>query len=164
MYFLCLVIGPKIPTDVPTRVLSSKITLRWPHKERKPPTRAFLTPKVQTFTKSPSDNLLQSNQPPPCWLRKKSVSKQNVLLRQKKTAAAGKKATAATTTTTEAETLNNLFQLEQNVHHELNLQLRALEMKKAHLANQLATRKRAVEQAQRLAEAKRKVAKMQAEI
>ena len=162
-------IGPKIPTDAPIRVFSSKITLRWPHKEIKPPTRAFLTPKVQTFTKSPSDNLLQSNQPPPSWLRKKSVSKQNVLLRQKKTAAAGKKATAATTTTTEAETLNNLFQLEdnqleQNVHHELNLQLRALEMKKAHLANQLATRKRAAEQAQRLAEAKRKVAEMQAEI
>ena len=86
----------------------------------------------------------------------------------KKAAAAGKKA-AATTTTTEAETLNNLFQLEddqleQNAHHELNLQLRALEMKKAHLANQLATRKRAAEQAQRLAEAKHKVAEMQAEI
>jgi hypothetical protein len=37
-------------------------------------------------------------------------------------------------------------------------------MKKAHLANQLASRKRAAEQAQRLAEAKRKVAEMQAEI
>ncbi|KAG2636735.1 hypothetical protein PVAP13_2NG160203 [Panicum virgatum] len=162
---------PKIPTDAPTRVLSSKITLLWPHKERKPPTRALLTPKVQTFTKSPSDNLLQSNQFPPSWLRKKSVPKQNVLLRQKKATAANKKAAAAatTTTTTEAETLNNLFQLEdnqleQNVHHELNLQLRALEMKKAHLANQLATKKRAAEQAQRLTEAKCKVAEMQAEI
>ena len=85
-YFLysLSVIVPKIPTDTPTRVLSSKITLRWPHKERKPPTRAPLTPKVQTFTKSPSDNLLQSNQPLPSRLRKKSVSKQNVLLRQKR--------------------------------------------------------------------------------
>ena len=87
----------------------------------------------------------------------------------KKAATAGKKAAATTTTTTEAETLNNLFQLEddqleQNAHHELNLQLRALEMKKAHLANQLATRKRAAKQAQRLAEAKRKIAEMQAEI
>ena len=82
----------------------------------------------------------------------------------KKAAAAGKK--AATTTTTEAETQNNLFQLEddqleQNAHHELNLQLRALEMKKAHLANQLATRKRAAEQAQRLVETKHKVAEIQ---
>ena len=68
----------------------------------------------------------------------------------KKAAAAGKNAAAAATT--EAETLNNLSQLEddqleQNAHHELNLQLRALEMKKAHLASQLATKKRAAEQA-----------------
>ena len=71
-------------------------------------------------------------------------------IRAKKTAAAGKKAAAAAATTTEAETLNNSSQLEddqleQNAHHELNLQLRALEMKKAHLANQLASRKRAAE-------------------
>ena len=70
----------------------------------------------------------------------------------KKAAAAGKKAAAATTTT-ETETLNNLSQLEddqleQNAHHELNLQLRSLEMKKAHLASQLTTKKRAAEQAQ----------------
>ena len=78
----------------------------------------------------------------------------------KKAAAAGKKAAAASvaakeaaaaTTTAEAETLNSLSQLEddqleQNLHDELNLELRALEMKKAHLANQLATRKRAAEQ------------------
>jgi len=61
----------------------------------------------------------------------------------KKAAAAGKKTATATTTTTETETLNNLYhleddQLEQNAHHELNLQLRTLEMKKAHLASQLA--------------------------
>ena len=55
-------------------------------------------------------------------------------------------------------------QLEQNAHHELNLQLCALEMKKAHLASQLATKKRAAEQAQRLAEAKRRVAEMQVEV
>ena len=64
-------------------------------------------------------------------------------IQAKKAAAAGKKAAAATTTTTETETLNNLSQLEddqleQNAHHELNLQLRTLEMKKAHLASQLA--------------------------
>ena len=101
----------------------------------------------------------------------------------KKAAAAGKKAAAAsaaakeaaaaatrtTTITTEAETLKNLSQheddqLEQNLHDELNLELRALEKKKTHLANQLATRKRAAEQAQKLAEAKRRVTKMQAEI
>ena len=68
-------------------------------------------------------------------------------IQAKKTAAADKKVAAAATTT-EAETLNNSSQLEddqfeQNAHHELNLQLRALEMKKAHLANQLASRKRA---------------------
>jgi len=50
------------------------------------------------------------------------------------------------------------------LHDELNLELRALEVKKAHLANQLATRKRAAEQTQKLAEAKRKVAEMQTEI
>jgi len=50
------------------------------------------------------------------------------------------------------------------LHNELNLELRALEMKKAHLANQLVTRKRAAEQAQKLAEAKRRVAEMRAEI
>ena len=98
----------------------------------------------------------------------------------KKAAAAGKKAAAASAaskkaaaasaaTTAEAETLNNLSQLEddqleQNLHNELNLELRALEMKKAHLANQLATRKRAAEQTQKLAKAKRRVAEMQAEI
>ena len=98
----------------------------------------------------------------------------------KKAAAAGKKAAAASAaskkaaaasaaTTAEPETLNNLSQLEddqleQNLHNELNLELRALEMKKAHLANQLATRKRAAEQTQKLVEAKRKVAEMQAEI
>ena len=65
---------------------------------------------------------------------------------------AKKAAAAVATTTTEDETLNNFsqpedVQLEQNMHNELNLQLRALEMKKAHLANQLATRKRAAEQA-----------------
>ena len=65
----------------------------------------------------------------------------------KKAAAAGKKAAAAATTTTGTETLNNLYQLEQNAHHELNLQLRALETKKAHLASQLATKRRAAEQA-----------------
>ena len=137
-------------------------------QRKKPPTRAFLTPKVQTFTKSPSDNLLQSNQLSPSWLRKKSVSKLNVLFRPKRLWQQAKKAAAAATTT-EAETLNNSSQLEddqleQNAHHELNLQLRALEMKKAHLANQLVSRKRAAEQAQRLAEAKRKVIEMQAEI
>ena len=90
-------------------------------------------------------------------------------IQAKKAAVAGKKAASAATTTTETETLNNLYQLEddqleQNAHHELNLQLRALEMKKAHLASQLATKKRAAEQAQRLAEAKRRVAEMQAEV
>ena len=110
------------------------------------------------------------NEPTPAQLAEKEKCIQaERAIEAKKAATAGKKAAAATTTTTEAETLNNLFQLEdnqleQNVHHELNLQLRALEMKKAHLANQLATRKRAAEQAQRLAEAKRKVAEMQAEI
>jgi len=96
--------------------------------------------------------------------------------KQKKAAAAGKKAAASkkaaaasAATTAEAETLNNLSQLEddqleQNLHSELNLELRALEMKKAHLVNQLATRKRAAEQTQKLVEAKRKVAEMQAEI
>jgi len=83
--------------------------------------------------------------------------------------AASAAAAAAATTTAEAETLNSLSQLEddqleQNLHDELNLELRALEMKKAHLANQLATRKRAAEQTQKLAEAKRRVAEMQAEI
>ena len=99
----------------------------------------------------------------------------------KKAAAAGKKAAAASaaakeaaaaatrTTTIKAETLNNLSQheddqLEQNLHDELNLELQALEKKKTHLANQLATRKRAAEQAQKLAEAKHRVAEMQAEI
>ena len=71
-------------------------------------------------------------------------------IQAKKTAVVGKKAATAAATTTEAETLNNSSQLEddqleQNTHHELNLQLRALEMKKAHLANQLASRKRAAE-------------------
>ena len=70
----------------------------------------------------------------------------------KKAAAVSKKAAAASAATTaEPETLNNLSQLEndqleQNLYNELNLELRALEMKKAHLANQLATRKRAAEQ------------------
>ena len=98
----------------------------------------------------------------------------------KKAAAAGKKAATASAanenaeaasaaTIAEAETLNNLSQLEddqleQNLHNDINLELRALEMKKAHLANQLATRKRAAEQTQKLAEAKRRVAEMQAEI
>ena len=80
-------------------------------------------------------------------------------LQAKKAAVAKKKAAAASqsqkeaaaATTTEAETQNNLSQLEddqleQNLHDELNLELRALEMKKAHLANQLATKKRAAEQ------------------
>ena len=86
------------------------------------------------------------------------------------TSAVSKKAaTASTATTAEAETLNNLSQLEndqleQNLHNDLNLELRALEMKKAHLANQLATRKRAAEQTQKLAEAKRRVTEMQAKI
>ena len=84
-------------------------------------------------------------------------------------AASKKAAVASAATTAEPETLNNLSQLEndqleQNLYNELNLELRALEMKKAHLANQLATRKRAAEQTQKLAEAKRKVAEMQAEI
>jgi len=65
-------------------------------------------------------------------------------IQAKKAAAAGKKAAAAATTT-ETETLNisqlEDDQLEQNAHHELNLQLRALEMKKAHLASQLATKR-----------------------
>ena len=79
------------------------------------------------------------------------------------------KKAAAAAITAEAETQNSLSQLEddqleQNLHNELNLELRALEMKKAHLDNQLATRKRADEQAQKLAEAKRRVAEIQAEI
>ena len=76
---------------------------------------------------------------------------------------------AAAAITAEAEIQNSLSQLEddqleQSLHNELNLELHTLEMKKAHLANQLATRKRAAEQAQKLAEAKRKVAEMQVEI
>ena len=80
-----------------------------------------------------------------------------------------KEAAAAAAITAEAEIQNSLFQLEddqleQSLHNELNLELHTLEMKKAHLANQLATRKRAAEQAQKLAEAKRRVAEIQAEI
>jgi len=65
------------------------------------------------------------------------------------------KEAAAAAATAEAETQNNLSQhevdqSEQNLHDELNLDLRALEMKKAHLANQLATKKRAAEQAQKI--------------
>ena len=76
---------------------------------------------------------------------------------------------AAAAATAETETQNNLSQHEDNqpeqiLHDELNLELRALEMKKAHLANQLATKKRAAEQTQKLAEAKRRIAEMQAEI
>ena len=136
-------------------------------------------PKVLTFTKSPSDNPpneLTSTQ----LIEKEKRIQAERAIEAKKAAAAGKKAAAASAanknaaaasaaTIAEAETLNNLSQLEddqleQNLHNELNLELRALEMKKAHLANQLATRKRAAEQTQKLAEAKRKVAEMQTEI
>jgi len=109
-------------------------------------------------------------EPTPAQLAEKEKRTQaERAIQAKKAAAASKKAAAVATTTTEDETLNNFSQpeddqLEQNMHNELNLQLRALEMKKAHLANQLVSRKRAAEQAQRLAEAKRKVAEMQAEI
>src|SRR6185503_14450537 len=97
-------------------------------------------------------------EPTPAQLAEKEKRTQaERAIQAKKAAAAGKKAAAATTTTTEDEALNNFpqpedVQLEQNMHNELNLQLRALEMKKAPLANQLASRKRAAEQAQRLAE------------
>ena len=109
--------------------------------------------------------------------QEKHAQAQHALQAKKKTAVANKKAAAASQSqkeaaaaaTTEAETQNNLSQheddqLEQNLHDELNLELRALEMKKAHLANQLATKKRAAEQAQKLAIAKHRVAEIQAEI
>ena len=88
-------------------------------------------------------------EPTPAQLaeKEKRVQAERAIEAKKKAAAAGKKAAAAAATTTGTETLNNLYQLEQNAHHELNLQLRALEMKKAHLASQLATKKRAAEQA-----------------
>ena len=59
---------------------------------------------------------------------------------------------AAAAATAEAKTQNNLSQHEDNqpeqiLHDELNLELRAPEMKKSHMANQLATKKRAAEQA-----------------
>ena len=87
----------------------------------------------------------------------------------KKAAAASAAAKEAAATATEEEMQNDLSQHEgdqpeQNLHDELNLELRALEMKKAHLANQLETKKRAAEQAQKLADAKRRVAEMRAEI
>ena len=161
-------IGSKIPTDAPTCVLSSKITLRWLHKEKKTTNQGAPDAEGSNLHEVP---IGQSPpiEPTPAQLAEKEKRVQaERAIEAKKAAAAGKKAAAATTTT-EAETLNNLFQLEddqleQNAHHELNLQLRALEMKKAHLANQLATRKRAAEQAQRLAEAKHNVVEMQAKI
>jgi len=55
-------------------------------------------------------------------------------------------------------------QRDQALHDELTLELRELERMKTHLAAQLATRKRAADQAQTLADAKRKVAEMQPEI
>ena len=66
-------IKPKIPTDAPTRVLSSKITLRWPHQRGKPPTRALQTPKVPTLMMSRLDNPRQLNQPLHNWLSRRSV-------------------------------------------------------------------------------------------
>ena len=98
---------------------------------------------------------------------------EQLALQAKKVAAANKKTTAASEAekrqqrqqqpklkhrTTLSRHENN--QPEQILHDELNLELQALEMKKAHLANQLATKKRAAEQAQKLAEAKCRVAEM----
>ena len=99
----------------------------------------------------------------------KKVAAVSAVSKKATAASATAKEAAAAAITAEAETQNSLSQLEddqleQNLHNELNLELHTLEMKKAHLANQLATRKRAAEQAQKLAEAKRKVAEMQAEI
>ena len=142
-------IGSKIPTDAPTCVLSSKITLRWLHKEKKTTNQGVPNAEGSNLHEVP---IGQSPpiEPTPAQLAEKEKRVQaERAIQAKKAAAAGKKAAAAaTTTTTETETLNNLSQLEddqleQNAHHELNLQLRALEMKKAHLASQLATKKRA---------------------
>ena len=103
--------------------------------------------------------------------KEKRIQAERAIEAKKATAASAtaKEAAAAAAITAEAETQNSLSQLEddqleQNLHNELNLELRALEMKKAHLANQLATRKRTAEQAQKLAEAKRIVVEMQTEI
>ena len=106
-------IEPKIPTDVPTRVLSSKITLRSPHKERKPPTRGASDAEGSNFHEVP---IGQSRpiEPTPAQLAEKEKRIQvERAIEAKKAAAAGKKA-AATTTTTETETLNNLYQLEDD--------------------------------------------------
>jgi len=102
--------------------------------------------------------------------KEKRIQAERAIEAKKATAAsATAKEAAAAAITAEAETQNSLSQLEddqleQNLHNELNLELRALEMKKAHLANQLATRKRTAEQAQKLAEAKRRVVEIQTEI
>ena len=94
-----------------------------------------------------------------------AIEAKKAVVAGKKAAAASAAAKEAAATTTEEEMKNDLSQHEgdqpeQNLHDDLNLELRALEMKKAHLANQLAIKKRAAEQAQKLADAKRRVAEI----
>ena len=144
----------QIPTDAPTRVLSPKITLRWLHKERKSPTQAPHAEgpnlhEVPIGQSSPNE--LTSTQ----LIEKEKHIQAERAIEAKKAATAGKKvaavsavskkATTASATakeaaaaaiTAEAETQNSLSQLEddqleQNLHNELNLELRALEMKKS---------------------------------
>jgi hypothetical protein len=112
-------IKPKIPTNAPTRVLSSKTTLRWPHQRGKPPTRALQKPPTE---------------PTPTQLAEQEKHAQaQCALQAKKATTTSKNAAAASqaekeAAAVEAETQNNLSQHEDNqseqiLHGELNLEL-----------------------------------------
>ena len=58
----------------------------------------------------------------------------------------------------------HLEQVQHDEYTEVNLKLRALEKQKAHLTAQHTTKQRAAAQAKKLADAKRKLAEMQAEV
>ena len=107
-------IGPKIPTNAPTRVLCSKITLRWLHKEKKTTNQGVPNAEGSNLHEVP---IGQSPpiEPTPAQLAEKEKRVQaERAIQAKKAAAAGKKAAAAATTTIETETLNNLSQLEDD--------------------------------------------------